>query len=65
MSYSTNDLDATRRAATYVDKILKGTRPVNLPVEQSIKYEMVINVWERAPRSGIWTCFYYPEPVKF
>jgi putative tryptophan/tyrosine transport system substrate-binding protein len=44
MSYSTNDLDATRRAATYVDKILKGTKPVNLPVEQSIRYEMVINL---------------------
>ena len=44
MSYSTNDLDATRRAATYVDKILKGPRPMNLPVEQSIKYEMVINL---------------------
>jgi putative tryptophan/tyrosine transport system substrate-binding protein len=44
MSYSTNDLDATRRAATYVDKILKGTKPFNLPLEQSIRYEMVINL---------------------
>jgi putative tryptophan/tyrosine transport system substrate-binding protein len=44
MSYSTNDLDATRRAATYVDKILNGIKPADLPVEQSTKYEMVVNL---------------------
>jgi putative ABC transport system substrate-binding protein len=44
MSYSTNDIHASRRAATYVDKILKGTKPADLPVEQSIKYEMVVNL---------------------
>jgi putative ABC transport system substrate-binding protein len=44
MSYSTNDIDALRRAATYVAKILKGAKPSDLPVEQPTKYEMVVNL---------------------
>ena len=44
MSYSANDLELFRRAATYVDKILKGSRPANLPVEQARKFELVINL---------------------
>ena len=52
MSYSTHEEEGYKRAAVYVDKILKGAKPSDLPVEQALKFEFVINL-KTAKRIGL------------
>jgi putative ABC transport system substrate-binding protein len=44
VSYANNDADSFKRAAVFVDKILKGAKPIDIPVEQPTKFELVVNL---------------------
>jgi ABC-type uncharacterized transport system substrate-binding protein len=44
MSYAYDNVDQYRHLASYVDKILKGTRPADLPVQRAMKFELVLNL---------------------
>jgi putative tryptophan/tyrosine transport system substrate-binding protein len=52
MSYGPNVIELYRRAAVFVDKILKGTKPADIPVEQPTKFEFIVNL-ETAKQIGL------------
>ena len=58
MAYGANSRDLNRRVATFVDKILKGAKPAELPVEQPGTFELVVNL--KAARA---IGFMFPPPV--
>ena len=61
MSYAPNYIDQYRRTAIYVDKILKGAKPADLPVQQPMKFEFIINLKAATPTGG----FQYVNPTTF
>jgi len=67
ISYAQNRTEGSRRAAVFVDKILKGTKPADIPVEQPMKFELVINL-KTAKQIGVtipqWTLMKADRVIK-
>jgi putative ABC transport system substrate-binding protein len=64
MSYSADYVDLTRRAAAYIDKILKGAKPADMPVELATKYLLVIKSPPRRSSSSICPGFWSSAPTR-
>jgi putative tryptophan/tyrosine transport system substrate-binding protein len=64
MFYGPSFADMYHRAATYVDKVLKGTKPTDLPVEQPTRFELVINLKAAKAIGSAWEASSYIRPAE-
>ena len=63
MSYGENLAAMYHRGAYFVDKILKGSKPADLPVEQVTKFELIVNLRQRKAWAGPFRPRYWPPPT--